>query len=155
MQFISQYEEALALGVTGNRYCKTVRPVLFRGSVDMQCQWHWKLGPIRKSLAYTFAVMGETYCPQRNAPPLDRGGGCGDTACQKMANSLRMVRHPWWWQWWWWLHQSVHTDKCEHNTSGRTNFLKPKCQLGHHKFDSSEEVVMAAGEWLRMLVSDC
>jgi hypothetical protein len=71
-------------------------------------------------------------------------------ACQEMAHCLRMIRHPWWW-----LHQSVHIDKCEHNTSGRTNFLKPTCHLGHHKLRSSEEVVMDAGESLRMLEPDC
>jgi len=29
----------------------------------------------KKSLSHKFAVMGETYCPQQNTPPLDRGVG--------------------------------------------------------------------------------
>lgn len=92
--------------------------------------------------------------PQQDAPPLDRCVGVvthhDRAACHKMAHSLRMVRHPWWW-----LYQSVHSDKCEHYTSGRTSFLRPICHLGHHKFHNSEEAVMAAGEWLRMLQPNC
>jgi hypothetical protein len=38
---------------------------------------------------------------------------------------------------------------------GRTNILKPTGHLGHHKYHNSEEVVMAAGEWLRMLQPNC
>jgi len=71
--FIFQYEVALELGVTGNRQCKTDRGWLMCNGNDTG-----NLVP-KKSLSHKFAVMGETYCPQQNTPPLDRGVGCGDT----------------------------------------------------------------------------
>jgi hypothetical protein len=79
MHFTLQHEEALEFGVTGNRYRKTVSPVLFRGKFQCNGNDAGNLAAPQKSPSYKYAFMGETYCHQQNASPLDGGGGCGDT----------------------------------------------------------------------------